>query len=41
VLPKVRILRTVAIALMVAPASGWFVVGLLYMQTFAIVATWR
>lgn len=41
VLPKVGTLRTIAIALVVAPTSGWFVVGLLYMQTFAIVATWR
>ena len=41
VLPRTRMLRTVAVALVVAPVSGWFVVGLLYLQAFAVVATWR
>ena len=32
-------LATVAVALVVAPASGWFVVGLLYVQAVALVST--
>ncbi|MUL75383.1 hypothetical protein [Mycolicibacterium sp. CBMA 226] len=41
ILARTPILRTVAVALVVAPASGWFVVGLLYVQAVAMVATHR
>jgi len=41
VLPPTRVSRTVSVALVVAPVSGWFVVGLLYLQAVAIVAIAR
>ncbi|CAM5701267.1 hypothetical protein MAUB1S_00387 [Mycolicibacterium aubagnense] len=41
VLPRTRVSRTVAVALVVAPVSGWFVVGLLYLQALAMGSTWR
>lgn len=41
VLPRTGMLRTVAVALVVAPMSGWFVVGLLYLQALASVAVSR
>lgn len=41
VLPPTRVSRTVIVALVVAPLSGWFVVGLLYLQAVAVVAIGR
>lgn len=41
VLPRTRIWRTVAVALVIAPASGWIVAGLLYVQASAVVTLWR
>lgn len=41
VLFRVRVLSSVAVALVVAPVSIWFIVGLLYLQAIATVALWR
>ncbi len=41
VLSRARMLSSVAVALVVAPVSVWFIVGLLYLQAIATVAMWR
>lgn len=41
VLPRTRILGAVAVALVVASASGWFIIGVLYVQVAAITAISR
>ncbi len=41
VLPRVGVFRAVALALVVAPMSGWFVVGVVYLQSLAVVTLWR
>ena len=41
VLPRTRVLGTAAVALVVAPVSGWILVGLLYLQAVATVTVCR
>ncbi|MFL0238260.1 hypothetical protein [Mycobacterium sp. SMC-17] len=38
---RARVLTSVAVALVVAPASVWFIVGLLYLQAVATVTMSR
>ncbi|SEA00092.1 hypothetical protein SAMN04488580_101437 [Mycobacterium sp. 283mftsu] len=40
-LSRARVLTSVAVALVVAPASVWFIVGLLYLQAVATVTMYR